>query len=163
MERWAEIQGHPGHYISDHGRVKGPRGIRTLYLQGNGYYYVGIWRSGKLATYRVHRLVALHFCPNDNPINTVVAHRDNNKTNNKWDNLRWSTQRDNMLDRELHGTAHKMPKGEGHHASKTNPSQVLEIREKAAQGQTVGSLAKEYGLAYYTVRCIVKRSSWKHI
>jgi NUMOD4 motif/HNH endonuclease len=40
----------------------------------------------------VHVLVATEFCQNDDPIhNTIVAHDDNNKQNNRASNLRWTT------------------------------------------------------------------------
>ena len=45
---------------------------------------------------RVHRLVAEVFCPNSNPLRNQVDHIDNNPANNRADNLRWCTQRENM-------------------------------------------------------------------
>ena len=163
MERWADIQGHPGYRVSDHGKVEGPNGPRKATKQTTGYYYVGWKVEGKLTNFLVHRLVADAFCPCDDKRGLIVAHRDGNKDNCRWDNLKWTTQLDNMADKKLHETAHNTPRGEGHSRCKVTEVQVLEIREKAANGQSINSLSKEYGLSYTPTDCIVKRRTWKHI
>ena len=46
--------------------------------------------------YLKHRLVALQFIPNDDPENKIVVmHKDNNKTNNNVENLKWGTVSEN--------------------------------------------------------------------
>ena len=44
----------------------------------------------------IHRLVAAAFCPNDNPERNQVDHIDNNPANQRADNLRWCTGKENM-------------------------------------------------------------------
>jgi len=163
MERWAVLQEHPDYQVSDHGRIKGPKGIRKPSKQTTGYLYIGLNLPGKgLTNFLVHRLVATHFCEGQRD-GLIVAHRDGVKSNCRWDNLKWTTQKDNMEDKKLHGTAHNVPRGTNHYRSKVTDKQVLEIREKAAQGQSVNSLAKEYGLAFNPTDFIVKRKTWRHI
>lgn len=159
MERWVGMQGHSEHQVSDHGRIRGPKGLLKLTLTVDGYYQIGIRKSGKTISYRVNRLVALHFCEGYED-GLVAAHNDGNRANNRWDNLRWATQKSNVADMKLHGTAHR---GEAHRNSKVTEAQVREIREKSACGQSALSLAVYYGLSDTAVRGIVKRESWKDI
>lgn len=45
----------------------------------------------------VHRLVAHYFVDNPDPERfTHVHHKDHNKSNNRWDNLEWCTNEQNM-------------------------------------------------------------------
>ena len=46
---------------------------------------------------------------------------------------------------------------------KLNPEQVKEIREKFAKGMKKSHLAKDYGVSFRTITCIVERLMWKHI
>lgn len=43
----------------------------------------------------IHRLIATAFCPNDNPERNQVDHIDNNPANQRADNLRWCTDKEN--------------------------------------------------------------------
>lgn len=77
--------------VSTHGRVEGVRGGKTFgSLRWTGYMstYVG----GK--SHQVHRLIAEAFHPNplDKP---SVDHIDRCRTNNRSDNVRWVTHKEN--------------------------------------------------------------------
>ena len=43
----------------------------------------------------IYRLVAAAFCPNDDPKRNQVDHIDNNPANQRADNLRWCTDKEN--------------------------------------------------------------------
>ena len=45
---------------------------------------------------RIYRLIAAAFCPNDDPKRNQVDHIDNNPANQRADNLRWCTGKENM-------------------------------------------------------------------
>lgn len=166
MERWAKIQESPNYEVSDHGRIKGPKGIRKPSKQSTGYYYIGLHLPGRgLTNFLVHRLVATYFCEGYKE-GLIVAHRDGNKDNNRWDNLRWTTQKDNMHDKKIHGTAYNVPRGQNHYRCRfvaEAPKYVKDIRERHANGTSMTALAKEYGLGLTTVKNIVDRHTWKHI
>lgn len=54
-------------------------------------------KHGKSHTVNLHRLIAVMFVPNDDPINkTQVNHRDLNPRNNAADNLEWCTRAYNL-------------------------------------------------------------------
>nr|DAE29828.1 MAG TPA: homing endonuclease [virus sp. ctqEG8] len=70
----------------------------------NGYSLVHLFRNGKQRGFRVHRLVALAFIENERPDTmTQINHKDENKNNNRADNLEWCTASYNIN----YGTANK--------------------------------------------------------
>ena len=56
----------------------------------SGYYNVVLHKESKRYDYRAHRLVALHFCEGYKR-GYVVNHKDEDKSNNRADNLEWCT------------------------------------------------------------------------
>ncbi len=63
----------------------------------NPYLMLQLNCDGRSKTYPVHRLVAMAFVTNDNPDkNTEVNHLDENRSNNRADNLSWCSHADNI-------------------------------------------------------------------
>lgn len=71
----AEIKNKHGHIIKP-----GPT--------GTGYVQVILRKNGKNKKHRLHRLVAQTFIPNPDNL-PEVNHKDENKVNNKVENLEW--------------------------------------------------------------------------
>ena len=98
MEKWKNIAGYEGKYqISSLGRVKSlnyrntrKKKIIKLKKEKNGYIRVGLHYKGKQNLKSVHRLVAEAFIPNPNNY-PIINHKDENKQNNRVDNLEWCT------------------------------------------------------------------------
>lgn len=92
-EIWKEIKEYEGLYqISNLGRVKSL--ITNKILKGNKnaeYNYVCLRKDGKQKIKKIHRLVAEAFIPNPNNY-LCINHKDENKLNNKSDNLEWCTK-----------------------------------------------------------------------
>lgn len=96
MELWKTIDGYDGRYeVSNFGRVKsvnfGNRGLPKIMkpeVTSKGYLAIGLCKNGKKKTYRIARLVALAFVPNESGL-PEVNHKDEDKTNNCADNLEW--------------------------------------------------------------------------
>jgi len=91
--------------ISNYGRIKsfrksskcfnGDGYILNCKPDNNGYCTCVLNNNKTRKTYKVHRLVAQTFI--DNPNNfTDVNHKDENKSNNRIDNLEWLTHKENM-------------------------------------------------------------------
>ena len=100
MEIWRDIEGFEGLYqVSNLGRTKrlyknDKEKILKPFFNRYGYLYINLYKEGKRETCRVHRLVAKAFIPN--PENKPeVNHKDEDKTNNKVENLEWMTRREN--------------------------------------------------------------------
>lgn len=106
VEEWKDIKGYEGYYqVSNLGRVKSlPRLL--IYSDGQKHYYkekilkpqkhyrgyllVVLCKCGVRCGDVVHRLVAEAFIPNPNNYNEI-NHIDEDKTNNRVDNLEWCT------------------------------------------------------------------------
>lgn len=110
QEIWKDIQDYETLYaVSNFGRVKSfdrilrsKGGERTskgkiLKPQSNehGYLMVGLSKNGICKNITIHRLVAKAFLSNMRNL-TEVNHIDGNKTNNRVDNLEWTTHAQNM-------------------------------------------------------------------
>lgn len=107
MEEWKDvnIKGFENKYIvSNNGTVKIKNGkILNSTLDSKGYLKVSLWKNNKSTTAKVHRLVALAFIFNDDPLKNQVNHIDGNKLNNSIDNLEWVTCKENINHAYLNG------------------------------------------------------------
>lgn len=106
IEEWKDINNYEGYYkISNFGRVKSvsrvainkhliPERILKNRKARNGYLRTNLSKDGVLKSAAIHRLVAEAFVPNyDNK--PQVNHIDENKLNNRADNLNWMTAHEN--------------------------------------------------------------------
>lgn len=108
-EIWKDILGFEGYFqVSNLGRVKRlayeyikTNGksrrkvnfhVKDRIMKGsickNGYYRVSLSINKKITYKHIHRLVAEVFIPNPNNY-PCINHKDENKTNNRIDNLEW--------------------------------------------------------------------------
>lgn len=101
-EIYKDIPGYEGLYqISNLGNVKSVKKNKLLAKNNNGtgYLYARLSKNSQVKNHYIHRLVAIAFL--DNPDNLPqVNHIDEDKTNNRVDNLEWVTAKENSN----HGT-----------------------------------------------------------
>ena len=92
-ETWKPVIGYENNYrVSNMGRVRNRVKILKQSIKNNGYYHVTLCNGNSKSrkTALVHRLVAEAFVKNPDPEKyDVVNHIDENKTNNRADNLEW--------------------------------------------------------------------------
>lgn len=139
----------------------------------DGYWEVTLGRSSRnekgnhRTTFKVHRLVAIHFVNNPNPkLFTEVNHLDYDRKNPYYKNLEWVTHKQNVYYSWKAGHyEHRAEayRGEKNPKAKLKAEQVIEIREKAENGIDPKTLAKEYGVSVTNVNAIIKREIWKNI
>lgn len=109
IEEWRDIPEYEGIYqVSNKGnvrsldRVSEHKASGKITLTGkdvaksfNGkYYFVNLSKNGTVKRIMIHRLVALVFIPNPGGL-PCVNHKDENKLNNRAENLEWCTSKYN--------------------------------------------------------------------
>lgn len=76
------------------GKMKIKGKTLTLVKEKDGYYVVNLYKNNKTKQFRVHRLVAEVFISNPDNL-PEINHKDENKANNRVDNLEWCTTKYN--------------------------------------------------------------------
>lgn len=159
--RFVAVPGFPGYAVSDHGDViswkRGWFKFVSLVDAGKGYLRVGLSRNDKQELRLVHSLVLSVF-DSERPDGMQVRHLNGNQQDNRIDNLKWGTAKENAEDRDRHGTtAHNG--GEKCNLSKLNNEIVRQIR--MASG-THREIAVRFGVSQPTVTRIIRGETWKN-
>lgn len=102
-EIWKSVIGYERLYkVSNLGKVKsmnykhtGLSKILTPIKTHNGYLQVKLYRYGKMSREYVHRIVASAFIPNFET-KPQVNHKNENKSDNRVENLEWVTSKENL-------------------------------------------------------------------
>ena len=118
------------------GRKCGGRTLKTLRGK-DGYLRINLSKNGITKQYLIHRLVAQAFIPNQNNY-LEINHKDENKTNNRVENLEWCTRKYNMN----YGTRNER-------ANQTQSKKVKAINIKTGEVLAFNS-AKEAGNKGYS-------------
>ena len=111
--------------------------------------------------HRVHRLVLELFvgpCPDG----MEACHNNGISSDNRVENLRWGTRKENQNDRNIHGTA----SNRGNHGKDKvlTASDVLEIRRlREIEGLTHSVLARMFGVTASAVSMIIARKNWNNV
>lgn len=167
----APVAGYSDIYsVSNRGRVRRdvasgsyPAGfILTSRDNGHGYLHLRLRKpGGAMKWMTIHKLVALAFLPAPTGDAAVVNHKDGNKRNNNPENLEWVSYGENRRHAVRIGLDCR--KGESHPMARLTENQVCEIRERKEGGESMASIAKDFGLHVEYVRLIVNRKRWAHL
>lgn len=140
-EMWIELEEEPGFALSNYGRIKSlnyrkQRREALIALKAartDGYIKLDVSRHREeRQMFSIHRLVAKYFVINPKPDEyDCVLHKDENKQNNRWDNLKWGTLSQNRLDYIKHVERHNIKR------KVLTDEQVLEIFNSTDTDQAI--------------------------
>ena len=132
-----------------------------LHTNPKGYYFFVMTRNGKTVERFIHRTVAMTFCKKENESHNIVCHLDDNKLNNRSDNLIWGDHQINMDHMVERG---RSLRGSKNPLSKVTEDQVKEIRKLYKETKiSQQKLAERYGIDQTVVSRIILHKSWKHV
>jgi len=154
-EIWEPYMNFPfsGEYeVSSAGRVRRSGRVLAPADNGKGYLVVSLSKENKYKNYLVHRLVAQVFIINSKAYD-CVNHIDGNKQNNCVANLEWCTYSENEK--------HSYKLGKVNSQSKLTPEQAQTIHERLQNGDTLASIAKDYGVHFTLISQIKRGLLWK--
>lgn len=138
---FVDIVGHENYKIDRSGRVWSRRrsgtcgGILTPQLNPSGYYYINLGNSNKL--FKVSRLVAKTFLPNPNNL-PVVNHKNGIKTDDRLENLEWTTYSENTKHAFDTGLIPEVPKGIDHTLCKVSLNDLRLIKNSSETIRELG-------------------------
>lgn len=176
-EEWRPVVGWESYYeVSSLGRVRSiTRHVERKFFYGmakrvflgrvlrqnadsSGRMSVSITGNGKRKTRRVHQMVAEAFL-GPRPSGTEVAHNNGDASDNRVENLRYATPKENNGDKLIHGT---LRRGEAAPTALLTEDQVRQARS-LPKGGAIKAFAQQLGVtpaALYAARSGV---TWKHI
>lgn len=168
-EEWRTIEAFPDYEVSSFGVVRRRRSVRgsakgrvlTPHKDRDGYlcvYLVG--GAARMTRRRIHRLVLDAFV-GPRPSGMVCAHADCNPANNRLDNLRWTTQRDNLQDSISRG---RNPHGAKHGCATIDESIAAHIKATftGKHGEQT-RIARDIGVSLTIVNNILRGRAWRHV
>ena len=170
-EQWRKIPSFPGYFASSFGRIKGSRGWVMRATAGRGgYLHLGVSRAGEKICVQVSRCVCEAFHGLSPGAGYEAAHWDNDRQNNRSDNLRWATRKENREDMKRHGTHQVL---ELHPRAQLTNEEVRKIKCLYAAAQSKAQvrvkrgvrqrLADQFGVKISLIKDIVAGRSWQSI
>lgn len=168
-EIWYSIDGYQNYMISNCGRVKSlnynhtrKEKILVPLFNSDGYLHVKLYKNNKVKTITVHRLVASSFIENSES-KPQVNHKNGIKTDNRSQNLEWTTAKENTdhawcsgLNENVRGASILSNTGENNGLCKISDVDCEEIRLRYSNGNiSQKELAEEYGCAQQQISRII--------
>jgi hypothetical protein len=153
-----------GYFVTDCGKVWSEKSRKFLKpsITPNGYPVVGLSVGDRKArVFFVHRLVVDAFLPSD-PNRSITNHKNGDKTDNRLENLERCNHSENLIHAHAY-LPRKRVIGSSHPSAKINEQIVLEARLRWGSGDTMRSMAREYGIGYHSLRQAIHGETWKHV
>jgi hypothetical protein len=137
-----------------------PARVYAQDITKTGYVRFAFNLNGTTKHVSVHRAVCEAFhgpAPTDK---SCACHIDGDRLNNRPENLRWGSYKDNSDDKRRHG---RLCRGETTGTSKLTEDNVRAIRTLGASGHTNVDLGRKFGVNHCTISMIKRRRSWAHV
>lgn len=160
-EIWLPIPDCDGYFASNYGRVKNEKTgvIYKGHVDNKGYIRISIIENSVRKYRNISRLVCAAFNGKNNE--KMVLHINGNPADNRIENLRYGTAKENYTDAVRHGTNSK---GLIHGIAKLKPNEIKTIREEyAAGGITYKQIGDKYGVTACAIFRVIKKDNWKWI
>lgn len=171
-EKWMHVEGWPGYGVSSLGRVcswkhPGPGRMRVIdfgrapiFLQPdarNGYLAVTLAQSGKKNRRASVHVLVLEAFVGPRPARMHGCHLDGDRRNNRLENLRWASARENNAHKFAHGTTQR---GERAGTAKLTARDVAAIRRLLRAGHSAQRIARRYGVHRNSILNIKIGKTW---
>ena len=173
MEVWKDVKGYEGYYqVSNLGRIKSlsrkvknhsgfkkvlKEKILKVHIGKTGYYVVDLKKESQRKTFKIHRLIALHFIKNPNN-KKCINHINGVKTDNSLKNLEWCTIKEN----NNHAIKKGLVKNHGvfNKKSKFKEQDVIYIKNSHERAT---DLAKKFNVSEGTIYRVRRGETYKSI
>lgn len=139
----------------------------TRQLNHDGYPVVTLSLDGVAKEWRVHRLVALAWKPNDDHARIQINHKNGIKIDCRAENLEWCTPRENSVHAIATGLCPITARSQearsrsGLAKRKLTFEQAEEVRIRVASGAIQNRLAVEFGVTRGAIFQIVKGKTYR--
>lgn len=169
-EIWKDVPGYEGLYqISHSGQIKRLGGVvnrkngtnitvheKYLIPQAHskyGHLRIALWKDGCAKFFGIHNLVMLTFV-GECPKGMEIRHLNGNPYDNNISNLQYGTRSENMIDTSKFGRCHNQ---------KLSAADVLDIRKRHSNGDSMSHIAKDYGVNSGSIHSIITNKSYKWV
>jgi hypothetical protein len=168
FEKEKPIPDYPGYFATTDGIIYSyKKGKELLKLKQAknwaGYVLVSLRVNGKSCARTVHSLVLSTFS-GPRPIGYSGAHLNGKRDDNRLENLKWVTTKENETHKRIHGT---MLLGERCNSAKLNPKAIKYIRANykrvSYRESNARKLAKRFGVTRELITAIVRKELWKEV
>lgn len=166
---WKSLPGFDGKYeVSSEGEVRSTRHYSVQRLKTkkarpdkDGYLRVQLCgANSKMLTRHVHRLVTETFI-GPMPEGMQVCHNNGDKTDNRVENLRYGTPKENARDRAAHGTE---TRGERSGPFVLSTEDVVAMRKAYVPGEvSYKEIARLFNTCPANAWLVVNNRTWKEI
>ena len=173
-EKWQLIKfkrvvNNKRYYVSQFGRVKSidKTSKREVLITGSkdkrGYFRFGTRTDKGIESKFIHKEVAKAFIPQGKKTKPYVVHKDFDKDNNNYRNLKWvdRSELEKYLRKKWEHSGYERKKGG---KSKLTVAKVAMIKKYLKKGKlTQTKIAEKYGVSSTQIKRIARGENWGHV
>ena len=158
LELWRTVAENDRYEVSNLGRVrhKSKGNILKPYARCG---YSSIQLGSPKCKRNVHQLVCIAW-HGLRPEGMLACHYNDDRTDNRPENLYWGTHKQNMDDGKIN---QRFVKGIAHINAKLTDVDVIEMRRLRVKGMVYQKLDERFGVTKRTAILVCQRKTWKHV